>query len=69
MKRLSIPLICLLATLTTACPKQPEPPKPPDEVPRLMEGQRAILEKAEQTEQVILETDEKRRKEMEEQGL
>ncbi len=62
--------LTLLIAPLAACSKAPEPAKPAEEKPYvLLEGQRAVLDQAKQTEQVIQDADAKRRKEMEAQGL
>lgn len=62
--------LTLLIAPLAACSKEPEPAPPAEEKPYvLMEGQRAALDKAKQTEQVIEDADARRRKEMEAQGL
>lgn len=66
-----LPLVlALLIAPLAACSKAPEPAQPAQEKPYvLMEGQRAALDQARQTEQVIEDADARRRKEMEAQGL
>ena len=68
LTRLPLALALLIAPLM-GCSEPPEPAQPAENPAVLLEGQRATLEKAKQTEQLILDADEKRRKEMGEQGL
>lgn len=64
-----LPLLVLLIAPLMGCSEPPEPTQPAEKPAVLLEGQRATLEKAKQTEQLILDADEKRRKELEAQGL
>ena len=65
MKIIAIALSCLLFMGVSACSKSSTPKKAPD----LLSSQRAAMEKAKQTEQVMEQAAEKERKEIEKQQM